>query len=220
MRFERRVERQKLQRAVSADVYYPVETDRVSDALLDHKRRVVQQIVCGDHVFLVVAAITVTCTLFAGCSGENGNEKQNIPDLSQSGDNSDEGAGGKDEGDGENMKIKIVVDGLDETFYAELYDNGAARALYSELPLKLDMSDMPHEKYSYLGFSLPTSPQSVGRIESGDIMLWGKDCLVFFYESFTTSYSYTKLGRMSGDSLIAVLSGEGKLVLTVSRYDG
>lgn len=41
-------------------------------------------------VFLVVAAITVTCTLFAGCSGENGNEKQNIPDLSQSGDNSDE----------------------------------------------------------------------------------------------------------------------------------
>ena len=51
-----------------------------------------------------------------------------------------------------------------------------------------------NEKYNYLPFALPTSNESVGNIKTGDIMLWGDNCLVLFYENFSTSYSYTKIG--------------------------
>lgn len=63
---------------------------------------------------------------------------------------------------------------------AELYNNKAAEMLYEKLPLTLEMSDMPHEKYSYLGFTLPTNKENVGKINAGDIMLWGNNCLVVF----------------------------------------
>ena len=33
-------------------------------------------------------------------------------------------------------------------------------------------------------------------IEAGDIMLFGNNCLVVFYKSFNSSYSYTKIGHI------------------------
>ena len=53
-----------------------------------------------------------------------------------------------------------------------------------------------NEKYVYLNNSLPTNSYNPKRINSGDIMLYGNNCLVIFYESFDTSYSYTRIGHI------------------------
>ena len=34
------------------------------------------------------------------------------------------------------------------------------------------------------------------KINAGDIMLYGNNCLVVFYKSFDTTYSYTKIGHI------------------------
>ena len=44
--------------------------------------------------------------------------------------------------------------------------------------------------------SLPTNSTNPKHIKSGDIMLYGNNCLVIFYKSFDTNYSYTKIGHI------------------------
>ncbi len=53
-----------------------------------------------------------------------------------------------------------------------------------------------NEKYVYLPISLPTQPYKPQIINAGDIMLFGNNCLVLFYKTFSTSYSYTKIGHI------------------------
>lgn len=43
---------------------------------------------------------------------------------------------------------------------------------------------------------MDTIPFFTTGIKSGDIMLYSNNCLVFFYKSFDTSYSYTKIGHI------------------------
>ena len=62
--------------------------------------------------------------------------------------------------------------------------------------------------------SLPTSSQRVGQIRTGDLMLYGSDCLVLFYESFQTAYSYTTLGRVENAEGLAAALGTGDVEVT------
>ena len=65
------------------------------------------------------------------------------------------------------------------------------------LPLELNMKELNgNEKYVYLDNSLPTNSSNPKRINAGDVMLYGNNCLVIFYKSFDTSYSYTKIGHI------------------------
>ena len=66
------------------------------------------------------------------------------------------------------------------------------------IALEVSMSDLnSNEKYAYLDNSLPTNTYSPKHIEAGDIMLFGDNCLVIFYKSFNTSYSYSKIGHIN-----------------------
>lgn len=66
-----------------------------------------------------------------------------------------------------------------------------------------------NEKYIYMDSSLPINSSNPKHIEVGDIMLYGSNCLVIFYKSFDTNYSYTKIGHidnlhnLGSDSIIA-----------------
>lgn len=86
-----------------------------------------------------------------------------------------------------------------EKLEIQLEDNATAVAFAKMLPLELTMSDLnSNEKYVNLNEALPTNSYEPGRVEVGDVMLYGDDCLVIFYESFDTEYSYTKIGYIDG----------------------
>ena len=108
------------------------------------------------------------------------------------------------------LNIEIAVNG--QTFSAELYDNETARAFKERLPLTLDMNELNgNEKYYYLPNSLPRNSSIPSGINAGDIMLYGSDCLVIFYESFSTSYTYTPIGKINDPSGLASALGNGSV---------
>ena len=109
--------------------------------------------------------------------------------------------------------MQIVVG--NKQFAVTLESNDTVMTLTEMLPLTLDMSELNgNEKYYYLDTSLPSSPEKIGHISEGDIMLYGDNCLVVFYESFDTSYTYTKIGHISDTSGLADALGTGGVTIT------
>ena len=104
------------------------------------------------------------------------------------------------------MTIKI---GSQELF-ATLEGNDTARAFAALLPMELHMTELNgNEKYHYLMSPLPSAPERVGHIDAGEIMLFGDDCVVVFYQSFDTSYSYTRIGKIDNVEALADALGNG-----------
>lgn len=113
-----------------------------------------------------------------------------------------------DEPKTENNKMnKIYVNINGEKLKIQLEDNSTAMALAKMLLLTLSMSDLNNnEKYVYLDNSLPTNTFNPNRVETGDVMLFGDNCLVIFYKSFDTDYSYSKIDHI--DNLPELGGGE------------
>lgn len=92
--------------------------------------------------------------------------------------------------------INVSIDGIDYTVTLE--DNETSRKFYSKLNQEFVMSDLNNnEKYVYMKYSLPNNASSVNHINAGDIMLYNSNCLVIFYKSFDTEYSYTRIGHIN-----------------------
>ena len=92
-------------------------------------------------------------------------------------------------------KMKIQVNS--KVFTATLADNATARAFSKMLPLTINMKELNgNEKYFDLPSSLPAQPTNPGNVKNGDIMLYGTNTLVFFYQPFSTLYSYTRIGTL------------------------
>lgn len=112
------------------------------------------------------------------------------------------------------IKTKIA----DKTYTLTLEDNATTRELIQKLPLELNMKELNgNEKYYYLDESLPTNSKNIGKINKGDVMLYGDDCLVVFYKSFNTSYSYTKIGKLDNPSNIKDIVGNGNIDIYISK---
>lgn len=107
-------------------------------------------------------------------------------------------------------QVKMEAGG--QTFTVTLLDNPTTRALLERLPMTVSMGELNgNEKYYYLSESLPTNSQRPGNIHAGDLMLYGSDCLVLFYESFSSGYSYTRLGGVDDSSGLAAALGRGSV---------
>ena len=99
-----------------------------------------------------------------------------------------------------------------KTFQVSLEENETVSALKKLLPAQLEMSELNgNEKYHYLDSSLPSMPVKVGNINKGDVMLYQDNCLVIFYKSFSSSYSYTKIGHIKDTSELEQALGEGSV---------
>lgn len=113
-----------------------------------------------------------------------------------------------------NLKISVGS----ASFTVTLENNAAVTAFKALLPMTVNMSEMNgNEKYYYLPENLPTASSNPGTIQTGDLMLYGSSCLVLFYESFRTSYSYTRLGRVDNPSGLASALGPGSANVTFEQ---
>lgn len=112
--------------------------------------------------------------------------------------------------------IEIMI--ADKVFTAQLYKNETAQAFADMLPLTLNMNELHgNEKYYNLSKSLPTDHSRAEKINTGDIMLYGNDCLVLFYDSFFTNYSYTKIGYIENPTDLADAVGSGNITISFEK---
>ena len=106
--------------------------------------------------------------------------------------------------------IKIIIGS--KTFTATLADSETGEAFAALLPLSVTMNELNgNEKYHYLSSSLPTAAYQPGTIHAGDLMLYGNNCVVLFYETFNSSYSYTRIGAIDNPSGLAEALGVGNV---------
>lgn len=139
----------------------------------------------------------------------------NIEDNSMTNDNLDIEKGDKNMSEISN-KITININGVD--FTVTLEDNETTRELVNRLPLNIEMNELNgNEKYYYFDESFPSNSSRIEIIEKGDIMLYGSDCLVLFYESFNTSYSYTRIGKLDNPSLLDDVIGKDSIRVTITE---
>ena len=97
-----------------------------------------------------------------------------------------------------------------QVFYANIQANESTTTLLKQLPFTLSMVELNgNEKYAELKQALPTQAESVGKIQTGDLLLYGNNVLVLFYESFSTPYRYTRIGKVTDTSGLSKALGTG-----------
>lgn len=115
---------------------------------------------------------------------------------------------------GNNMQ-NIIITIENKKYEAILYDNSTTKELIKKFPITITMSDLNgNEKYYNFSKSFSTSSENVANINKGDIMLFGDNCLVIFYKSFSTRYKYTKLGYIKNTEDLENSFGKGDISIT------
>ena len=115
------------------------------------------------------------------------------------------------------MKDTLLIKFGEKEFAATLLDNPSATAFKAMLPLAINMTELNgNEKYFRLSKNLPTNESNPNRINSGDLMLYGSNTFVLFYETFSTSYSYTRLGKITNATGLAAALGTGNVTVGIS----
>ena len=108
--------------------------------------------------------------------------------------------------------ITLTIGG--QSFTAKMEQNSTAEAFRALLPLTLEMQELNgNEKYHYLPQALPANRTKVGTIHAGDIMLYGDNCMVVFYETFTTTYQYTPIGHITNPEGLKEALGIGSVTI-------
>lgn len=114
--------------------------------------------------------------------------------------------------------IQVIIN--EKKFEAELQDNEAARQFIKMLPLQLEMEDLhDNEKFYYFSDSFDTSDEELKEIHEGDLLIYDSKCLVLFYESFETNYSYTPLGKISDVTGLKEALGTGITTISFQAAD-
>lgn len=113
------------------------------------------------------------------------------------------------------MTNTITVKVGTKTFAATLAKNPAVDAFRKLLPLSARMTELNgNEKYLRLATNLPTQGSRPASIQAGDLMLYGSNTVVIFYTAFSTTYSYTRLGRIDDATGLAAALGAGDVDVT------
>ncbi|TXJ35596.1 hypothetical protein EPJ78_11540 [Brachyspira aalborgi] len=115
---------------------------------------------------------------------------------------------------GDNMQ-NIIITIKNKKYEAILYDNSTTKELIKKFLITITMSDLNgNEKYYNFSKSFSTSSENVANINKGDIMLFGDNCLVIFYKSFSTRYRYTKLGYIKNTEDLENSFAKGDISIT------
>lgn len=108
------------------------------------------------------------------------------------------------------MKIKISVG--ENVFDATLENNESAREFIKKLPLEIEMTELNgNEKYYRFAENFPSADKNIGKIQVGDLMLYNSNYLVIFYKNFSTSYKYTRLGKIDNPQNLSEILGNDNI---------
>lgn len=160
-------------------------------------------------VTLFTAWVLMLSVCFVSCSKE-------LPELSPQDEQPETpGEPGNDDGNEDIMSNKFEMTVGTAVFRGSLADNATAAAFRTLLPLTVMMSELNgNEKYFYLPDALPVAAVRPGTIRTGDLMLYGGNCIVLFYETFPTPYSYTRIGSIDDPSGLGAAAGPGNAGIT------
>lgn len=137
--------------------------------------------------------LSLTCIQLFACDKNNEIEKTNNPDITSNTDT---------------VKIKITIGTT--IFSATCFSKATATAFKAKLPMTINMNELnENEKYFDLPFNLPANASNPVTIQNGDLMLYGSNTLVLFYKTFSTSYDYTRIGRIENPLGLANSLGSG-----------
>jgi hypothetical protein len=118
----------------------------------------------------------------------------------------------------EQNENQIIIGVNEQKFTVTLEDNETARAFREMLPMTLDMEELNgNEKFYYLDTNLPSDSRRVDQINTGDIMLYGSNCIVAFFRTFKTSYTYTPIGHIDDEEGFAEALSNGRVTITFSK---
>ena len=91
--------------------------------------------------------------------------------------------------------VKVIIN--EKEYILNLEDNETVDKFLELLPSDFNMTELNgNEKYINLNTTLPTDSMYPKHINAGDVMLYGNNCIVVFYKSFDSKYSYTKIGHI------------------------
>lgn len=108
--------------------------------------------------------------------------------------------------------MKIIAN--NQEFTVELDNTAAAQELRIMLPLSFNMTDHLHnEKFAVLPRSLPTQDFTPKQIMAGDVLLFQGNTLVIFYENHSSTYRYTRIGKIQNAGSLKAALGSGDIVV-------
>lgn len=173
---------------------------------------------------VMAIAVMLSLSITGGIAAQNPNSESMVESATSSDadvDNADATSLNPKDSPSEPVKLATIsIQVGDKAFLSTLFDNPSARALIARLPFTLLMKELNgNEKYYFFAEPLPSNSSQIGNIQTGDLMLYGSDALVLFYKSFSTSYSYTRLGRINDTTSLAQVLGSGSVSVTFSLVE-
>lgn len=114
------------------------------------------------------------------------------------------------------LKIKITIG--EKIFTATLEDNSSTRELVKNFPLEITLNELNgNEKYYKFNKKFPSADKKVSEIRAGDLMLYSSSYVVLFYKNFSTSYSYTRLGKIDNPADLEKILGSSNVKVKFER---
>jgi hypothetical protein len=165
--------------------------------------RIIPEYNDGIKRMLICLGVFLLVFLAIGCAEENNTDQRNISNQSE---NEQDETSQKEE----ETKMQISVQANGETTIFELNDGKAAKELYEQLPLTVDVEDFSNdEKIFYPPKKLDTTNTPMANAKSGTLAYyapWGD--VVMFYDKFGSASGLYELGNVvSGGEHIKNMSG-------------
>lgn len=141
----------------------------------------------------MINTVLIAGLLLAGCTSteEGSKEDSFIPEETVQ-----EHAEGTNEPMEDTKEILVTIGS--QAFTAVLADTSAAKEFYESLPITFTMNELNgNEFYAETENAFTSDPVVPQMINTGDIKLFNDDCIVLFYDTFETEYSYTDIAYIT-----------------------